>query len=67
MLSPCKQRIQVDDIVVGTRMTVFRNHFKVAPAPGAAESDYLKGSVLQVQAISLPYLLVAVCDPLPSN
>ena len=46
-----KQCIQIDDLEVGTCMTVFKNHF-------------LKGSVLQVQAMNLPYLFVHVTDPL---
>lgn len=64
MLTPCKQRIQVDDITVGTRMTVFKNLFNASCTKGSPESDYLKGTVLQVQAISLPYLLVHATDPL---
>lgn len=56
-----KQRLQipVDDIKTGTRMTVLRNH---ARCPSGHEWDYLKGTVLQVVAISLPYVLVEAFD-----
>ena len=59
-----KQRIQIDDLEIGTCMTVFKNHFRAGPVKGAPESDYLKGSLLQVQALNLPYVLVRVTDPL---
>jgi len=59
-----KRRIEIDDLEIGTCMTVFRNRFPVAPIKGAPESDFLKGSLLQVQALNLPYVLVRVTDPL---
>ena len=64
MKSPSKRRIQIDDLEVGTVMTVLRNRFLTAPVKGAPESDFLKGSLLQVQALNLPYVLVRVTDPL---
>ena len=61
--SRTRQRIQIDDLQIGTCMTVFRNRFRTAPMKGAPESDYLKGAVLEVQAINLPYVLVQATDP----
>jgi hypothetical protein len=55
--------VEIDDISVGTRMTVLRNPFHVDFGVCGTESDYLKGTVLQVVAISLPYLLVQAFDP----
>lgn len=57
-------RIAVDDFSIGTTMTVFRNRAKEAAAFQVPETDYLKGTVLRIQAISLPYLLVQAFDPL---
>ena len=59
-----KSGIAIDDISVGTRMTVLRNRTNRTMAAQPPESDYLKGTVLQVTAISLPYLLVQAFDPL---
>ena len=64
MATQNKRRIQIDDLQIGTCMTVFRNRFLAAPTKGAPESDFLKGSLLQVQALNLPYVLVRVTDPL---
>ena len=64
MTTQNKRRIQIDDLQIGTCMTVFRNRFPTAPIKGAPESDFLKGSLLQVQALNLPYVLVRVTDPL---
>lgn len=64
MTTQNKRRIQIDDLQIGTCMTVFRNRFPAAPIKGAPESDFLKGSLLQVQALNLPYVLVRVTDPL---
>ena len=50
----------IDDLVVGGRMTVLRNHGKM---PCGHERSYLKGTVLHVTAISLPYVLVEAFDP----
>ena len=57
-------RLAIDDISVGTRMTVMRNRLGPRTGPCTPESDYLKGTVLQVTAISLPYILVQAFDPL---
>lgn len=56
--------IAVDDVSVGTRMTVLRNRRGPQRGPCGSESDFLKGTVLQVTAISLPYILVQAFDPL---
>ena len=56
--------VAVDDISVGTRMTVLRNRRTPTVGPSGPESEYLKGAVLHVTAISLPYVLVQAFDPL---
>ena len=58
-----KTQIAVDDLEVGQFFTVLRNNLRVAPHPGAPESDYLKGTVLQVESTNLPYILVSAADP----
>ena len=58
------QRIQIDDLEIGTCMTVFKNHFRAAPSKRAPESDFLKGAVMRVKAMNLPYIFVHVTDPL---
>lgn len=55
--------IAIDDVSVGTRMTVMRNRRGPQFGPCGPEKDYLKGTVLQVTAISLPYILVQAFDP----
>jgi len=62
-MKPSKSQIAVDDLEVGQYFTVVRNKFKIAPHPNAPESDNLKGSVLQVESINLPYILVNASDP----
>ena len=64
MSADCKQGIEVDDLQVGTRMTVTHNHSPADPRRMDPASEFLKGSVLDVVAISLPYLLVRVHDPI---
>lgn len=59
MNTKSKLEIPVDDLTVGSRMTVLRNRLR---CPGGHEWDYLKGTVLQVTAISLPYVLVEAFD-----
>ena len=54
-----KLEIAVDDIVIGSRITVLRNR----TMPGGNETGYLKGTVLHVTAISLPYILVEAFCP----
>ena len=56
-------QIAVDDLEVGQCFTVLRNRFRVAPHPQAPESDYLKGTVLRVESLNLPYVLVIAADP----
>ena len=55
--------IAVDDLAIGTTMTVFRNRVSGSSPLHVPETDYLKGTVLRVHAISLPYLLVQAFDP----
>ena len=52
-------RIAVDDLVVGTRMTVLLNRWESDYPQMPFLHAYLKGTVLEVVAISLPYVLVS--------
>ena len=56
-----KLEIAVDDITIGSRITVLRNHGRMQC--GNEPSD-LKGTVLHVSAISLPYILVEAFCPM---
>ena len=56
-----KLEIAVDDITVGSRITVLRNHGRM---PCGHEPSFLKGTVLHVIAISLPYFLVEAFCPM---
>lgn len=58
-----KQRIEVDDIAVGTRMTVLDCNV-ASPRRVSPSFDVLKGAVLDVVAVSLPYLMVRIHDPM---
>jgi len=58
-----KHQIAVDDLEPGQFFTVLRNKFRIAPHPNAPESDYLKGTVLRVESVNLPYILVSAADP----
>ena len=53
-----------DDFEISQHITVLHNQPQrgFADAP-TVESDYLKGTVLKIVAISLPYLVVEACDP----
>ena len=56
-----KLEIAVDDFTIGSRITVLRNKQLM---PCGSESGYLKGTVLHVTAISLPYILVEAFCPM---
>ena len=55
-----KLEIAVDDITIGSRITVLRNRGRMTCGN---EPGYLKGTVLHVTAISLPYILVEAFCP----
>jgi len=54
-----------DDFHPGEFITVLRNQFRQPlPMGKSVESDYLKGVVLRVAALNLPYVLCQAADPM---
>lgn len=56
-------QLPVDDLRLGQFFTILRNKDRCGPHPDAPESRYLKGTVLKVKSISLPYVFVKAADP----